>query len=60
MHQYTPLAIGIQSLDSHVFQEKKVVRYFLGGIPSRKNHKEWRYLFGKNGRILLANPILGI
>jgi hypothetical protein len=30
---------------------KKVVGYFLGEIPSRKNLKEWRYLFGKIGRL---------
>jgi len=29
---------------------KKVVGYFLGEIPSRKNLKEWIYLFGKIGR----------
>jgi len=28
---------------------KKVVEYFLGEIPSRKNLKEWIYLFGKIG-----------
>jgi hypothetical protein len=34
-----------------VHSRKKVVGYFLGEIPSRKNLKEWRYLFGKIGRL---------
>jgi hypothetical protein len=33
-----------------VHSRKKVVGYFLGWIPSRKNLKEWIYLFGKIGR----------
>jgi hypothetical protein len=32
---------------------KKVVGHFLGEIPSRKNLKEWIYLFGKIGRFMV-------
>src|SRR5262249_41748076 len=45
----TPLTIGRHS-STAVHSRKKVVGYFLGEIPSRKNLKEWRYLFDKIGR----------
>jgi hypothetical protein len=47
--RYPPLTIGIHS-STAVHSRKKVVGYFLGEIPSRKNLKEWIYLFGKIGR----------
>jgi hypothetical protein len=46
--RYPPLTIGIHSSTAG-HSRKKVVGYFLGEIPSRKNLKEWIYLFGKIG-----------
>jgi hypothetical protein len=40
--------VSIASIAAH--SRKKVVWFFLGWIPSRKNPKKWRYLSGKMGR----------
>jgi hypothetical protein len=41
---------SIASIAAH--SRKKVVWFFLGWIPSRKNPKKWRYLSGKMGRLI--------
>jgi hypothetical protein len=48
LHQ---MRLGIMA-PTAVHSSKKVVGYFLGLIPSRKNLKEWAYLSGKTGRLI--------
>src|SRR5215831_13439535 len=51
----TPRTIGRHS-STAMHSRQKVVGHFLGEIPSRKNLKEWIYLFGKIGRLNWIHP----
>jgi hypothetical protein len=44
-----PLSPSAYTASTAVHSREKVVGYFLGEIPPRKNLKEWIYLFGKKG-----------